>query len=203
MTNSGKVDSTRVDSYLTRVRAALRGLPERQIDDILRELHGHALELAETEGMDAALRSLGDPVDLAKTYRAESEIVQAECSGSPLVILLGLRHASRSRTGRFLGTVLYVFGYANVLTLWAAAADKLFSPARTGLWLTPGDWRSLAWVTDGNSPVGAHELLSWWLIPAAVLAGWILRYFIDWVARSWLRRYRQSEGVSHLLKRAN
>jgi hypothetical protein len=58
-------------------------------------------------------------------------------------------------------------------------------------------------VTNGNPPAGARDLLGWWLIPAAVVGGWILRYFIDWVARGWLRRYRHSEGVSQLVKRAS
>jgi hypothetical protein len=203
MNNSGKVEASKVDSYLTQVRAALHGLPEGQVDDILRELRGHALELAEAKGVEAALNSLGDPVDLAKTYRAENQIIQGECSGSPLAILLGLRHASRSRAGRLLGTVLYVFGYTNVLTLWVAAVDKLFWPSRTGLWVTSTDWRSLELVTNGNPPAGTREVLGWWLIPAAILAGWILRYFIDRVARWWLRRYRHSKSASQLVTRAN
>ena len=144
MTNIDSVES-RVESYLDRVRTALHGQPERQIDDIMRELRAHAIELAEGRGVEAALASLGDPVDLAKAYRAESQMVRAECSSSSLRILLGLRHASRTRAG----------------------------------------------------------LLGWWLIPAAILAGWILRYLIDRVAQWWLRRYRQSEGGSHLVKRAN
>ena len=159
--------------------------------------------MAEGKGIEAAFASLGDPVDLAKAYRAESQIVRAECSSSSLLILLGLRHASRTRAGRFLATVFYAFGYANVLTLWLAAADKLLFPSRTGLWYLPGDWKSLALRTNGSPPPGAHELLGWWLIPAAVLAGWILRYLIDRVAHWWLRRYRQSESASPLVKRAN
>lgn len=69
----------KVENYLGRVRAALRGLPEPEIEDILREYHSTADEAGDA---DAALRSLGDPVDLAKTYRAENQIVQPECSGS-------------------------------------------------------------------------------------------------------------------------
>ena len=124
MTKNDSVES-RVDSYLARVRVALHGLPERQIDDIMRELRAHAIELADGKGIEAAFASLGDPVDLAKAYQAESQIIRAECSGSSLRILLGLRHAGRTRAGRFLATVLYVFGYVNVVTLWLAAADKL------------------------------------------------------------------------------
>lgn len=183
----------KIESYLAQVRTALRGLPEREIADILRELHSHIVELT-TEGADveAALRSLGDPVDLAKTYRAENLMVQAECSGSPLVILQGLRHASRSRLGRLFVTALYFFGYANVLTLWAAAIEKLIAPARTGLWYTPGKMWSLNLVTNSSGPTGARELLGWWLVPIALVAGWALRYLIDWIAQWWIRRYRRS-----------
>jgi uncharacterized membrane protein len=57
-----KIDSveSRVESYLDRVRTALHGLPERQIDDIMRELRAHAIELAEGKGIEAAFESLGD-----------------------------------------------------------------------------------------------------------------------------------------------
>lgn len=200
-----KIDSveSRVESYLDRVRTALHGLPERQIDEIMRELRAHAIELAEGKGLEVAFASLGDPVDLAKAYRAESQIIQGECSSSSLRILLGLRHAGRTRAGRFLATVLYAIGYVNVVTLWLVAADKLLFPSRTGLWRLPGDWKSLALRTNDSPPPGAHELLGWWLIPAAIFAGWLVRYLTDHVARWWIHRYRQSEGGSLLGKRAN
>jgi hypothetical protein len=184
---------SRIDSYLARVRAALRGLPEGEIEDILRELRSHANELAEGQGVEAALRSLGDPVDLAKTYRAENEIARAECSGSPLRILQGLRHSSHSRIGRVTVSALYFFGYANVLKLWVTAADKLFFPSRTGLWYISGDIWSLRLVTDGRPLAGAHELLGWWLVPIVIVAGWIVRYLVDSAARWWIRHYRQSK----------
>lgn len=202
MTKRDSVGS-RIESYLDRVRTALHGLPERQVDDIMRELRAHAIELAEGRGVEAALASLGDPVDLAKAYQAESQIIRAECSSSTLQIFLGLRHAGRTRAGRFLATVLYAIGYVNVVTLWLAAADKLLFPSRTGLWYVQGDWKSLALRTNDSPPPGAQELLGWWLIPVAIFAGWLLRYLVDSVAQWWLRRYRQSEGGSHLVKRAN
>jgi hypothetical protein len=119
-------------------------------------------------------------------------MVQAECSGSPLVILQGLRHASHSRLGRLFVSVLYFFGYANVLALWAAAIEKLFAPARTGLWYTPEKIWSLNLVTGGERPAGARELLGWWLVPVCLVAGWVLRYLIDRTAQWWIRRYRRS-----------
>jgi hypothetical protein len=191
MTTGTSADS-QIESYLGRVRTALRGLPEKEIEDILRELRSHVGELTEEERGDAtaALQSLGDPLDLAKTYRSENQLTRAECSNSPLVILQGLRHAGSSRWERMLATALFLFGYANVVTLWAAALDKLFSPSHAGLWYTPGNLWSLVLVTSGNPPVGSRELLGWWLVPAAVVVGWVVRYLVDRIAQWWIRRYR-------------
>lgn len=189
MTNTTGSDS-RIDSYLARVRAALDGLPEREIDDILRELRSHADELAEGRGVDAALQSLGDPVEMAKTYRAENDMARAECSGSPLVILMGLRNAARSRVGRMAVTALYAFGYANIFALWSAAVEKVLAPSRTGLWNTPGALLPLRLVVDHSAPAGARELLGWWLVPIALAVGWVLRYPIDFAAQRWIRRMR-------------
>lgn len=185
----------KIESYLAQLRAALRGLPAAEMDDILRELRSHIAELT-SDGADveATLRSLGDPVDLAKTYRAENHMVQAECSGSPLVILQGLRHTSQSWLGRLFVVVLYLFGYANVVALLAAAIEKLIVPARTGLWYTPGNIWSLDLVRGGDAPAGAKELLGWWLVPIALVVGWALRYLIDRVAQWWIRRYRRSRA---------
>jgi hypothetical protein len=193
MTNQVNSDS-RIDGFLSRLRAALRGMPEREIDDILREIRGHIMELSEAEGssVDAAIRSLGDPVDLAATYRAENLMIRAECSGSPLLILRALRHASRTRAGRFTATLLYVIGYAMVVELLRVAIAKLFDPARTGLWYVPGNAWSLTLVDDGAVPAGARELLGWWLIPAVLVTACVVKYGVDNVARWWLRRYRRS-----------
>lgn len=196
MTISAATDA-RIDSFMARLRAALRGMPEGEIDDILRELRSHIADLAEPQGSDieAAIRSLGDPVDLAKKYKSENLIARAECSGSTLVILQGLRHAGRSGAGRLTATVLYVLGYVYVVTFWAAAIEKALFPSRVGLWWTPGELWSLSLVTRGGGAPGARELLGWWLIPAAIAAGWILKYLADRAATWWIRRYRRSVEV--------
>lgn len=187
---------SKIESYLARVRAELRGLPEREIDDILRELRSHIDELAREPGggAAAALQSLGDPAELARTYRSENQMTRAECSGSPLVILQGLRHTSGSRWGRVLVASVYLLGYIYVVKLWVTAFDKLAFPSRTGLWYTAGNVWSLSLVTSGNPRAGSRELLGWWLIPAAILAGWGLRYAIDRIAQWWIRRYRLAKA---------
>lgn len=184
----------RIDSYFARVRVALRGLPEREIEDILRELRSHVDDLAGKEGagVEAALQSLGNPLDLAQTYRSQNQLVRAECSGSPLVILPGLRYASRGTLERITVTALYVLGYFGMGTLWAGALEKLFSPSRGGLWYTPGDLWSITLIVGGNPPPNARELLGWWVVPIAVLAGWGVKYVSDRTAHWWIRRYRRS-----------
>lgn len=196
MTTAASAD-TRIDKYLSQVRSALRGLPATEIDDILRELRAHATELAgkDGQGIETALQSLGDPVDLAKTYRAENQMVRAECSGSPLVILQGLRHSARSGLGRITATALFMFGYITLITLWAGVIHKFFSPSLVGLWYTPGNLWSLTLITgDSRAPLGAHELLGWWLVPIVVLVGWVVKVVTDRIAQWWIRRYRQSKA---------
>lgn len=185
----------KIESYLAQVRVALRGLPEPEVEDILQELRSHVVDQSGSDGRHVAeaLKSLGDPVELAWTYRADNEMVHAECSGSPLVILQGLRHATRTRPGRVTATALYFFGYINVFLLWSAAVEKLFSPSRGGLWYVPGDWWSLSLVTLGDPPRGARELLGWWLVPIAVLVGWGLKVVSDRTAQWWIGRYRRKK----------
>lgn len=184
----------KIDGYFARVRVALRGLPEPEIDDILRELRSHVDEVAGTEGPDveAVLQSLGDPLDLARTYRSHNEMVRAECSGSPLVILPGLRRATTGTLARVTVSALYVLGYFGMGTLWAGALEKLLAPSRGGLWYTPGDFWSLTLVVGGNPPADARELLGWWVVPIAMLAGWGVKYVSDRTAQWWIRRYRRS-----------
>ncbi|HEX4824297.1 MAG TPA: DUF1700 domain-containing protein [Candidatus Polarisedimenticolaceae bacterium] len=166
-----------IDGFIARLRAALRGLPESEIEDILREIRSHITELSEAEGSDVAeaIRSLGDPVDLAMTYRAENAMLQAECSGSPLVILQGLRHASRTRVGRSTATLLYVIGYATVISVWREAVHELFVSAGVGA-----------------APSASREIRGWWLVPVLVIAGLAIKYAVDRIAKWWLRRVRRS-----------
>jgi hypothetical protein len=193
--NAALAEDPTIRNFLAQTRVALRGLPEREIDDILRELHSHIADLLQQgREIGPALESLGDPVDLAKNYKSQSQMTLAACSNSALSIYLGLRHAGRSRLGRFTATVLYAFAYINVVTLWLAAIEKIFAPSRTGLWYELGRLGSLRLLIGGDPPAGSTELLGWWLVPAAILVGWGIRYLADSTAQWWIRRYRNSKS---------
>jgi hypothetical protein len=86
--------------------------------------------------------------------------------------LQALRHASRTRVGRFTATLLYVFGYATVIALWREAVHEIFAPA------------------------GSREFPGWWFIPAVIVAGWAVKYAVDRFAKWWLRRYRHANESS-------
>ncbi len=198
--NASSGSAPKIESYLARVRVALRGLPDREIDDILRELRSHVDELTgkEGSGVETALQSLGDPADLARTYRSENQMLLAQCSSSPLIILQGLRHASRDTLGRVTATALYVLGYFGMGTLWAGALQKLLAPSRGGLWYTPGDFWSITLVVGGNPPAGARELLGWWVVPITLIAGFGVKYASDQIARWWIGRYRRLKATQEV-----
>jgi len=130
-----------------------------------------------------------DPVDPAKRYRHEGQIVRAESSSSMLLIILGLRHAGQIRAGQFLAAASYSFGCVNVVAVWLAAVAKLLW-RRSGPLCWQGDRKSAALVTRGKVPPGALEMTGWRLVPAAISATWILWDRVERAADWWLCRYR-------------
>jgi len=182
---------TAVERYLDRVRAALRGMPAAEVDEILRELRGHVAERLETGGdTEAALRTLGNPEDLARQYKTESVATRAECGGSPIVILHSLLLLRRGRFKGWAPLALAAFGYAWALALGAAAIEKILSPRDVGLWYGPGTVSLPRLTVDGPGPPGTHELLGWWLVPAGLLAGALLYFLTRNFGLWWIRRSR-------------
>ena len=57
----------KIDAYLSRLRACLRGMSNEEIDEIVEELHSHILDKSAVSGestasdADAALEGLGRP----------------------------------------------------------------------------------------------------------------------------------------------
>ncbi len=180
-----------VERYLDRVRASLRGMPGPEIEDIVLELRGHIAErLGPERDIEAVLRSLGDPTQLAREYRTDSVTTRAECGGSPIVILHSLLLL---RGGRFAGWMVLAvtaFGYAWALALGAAALEKTLSPHDVGLWCRPGG-ASLPRITvDGPGPAGTREVLGWWFVPLGLAACVILHVLTRRFGLWWIRRSR-------------
>ena len=182
-----------VERYLDRVRAALRGLPPRDIDDIVLELQGHIAERSGPEGDPAdALRSLGDPLELARQYLAESMGARAECSRSPLVMLHSLLLLRRGSPAGWTVLALAAFGYAWAIALGAAAIEKLISPRDVGVWLGPGAPSLPRLTVDGPGPVGYREMLGWWFVPLGLATCVALLFLTRRFGLWWIRRARSS-----------
>lgn len=182
-----------VERYLGQVRAALRGVPGPEIDEILLELRGHIAERVESSrDLGAVFASLGDPVALARGYRNEEVLVRGECANAPLAILHSLMLLRRQGHGTgWLVFVLATLGYAFAIALAAAAGDKFLSPRVVGLWQPPGAALPRILI-DGAPPAGSRELLGWWFVPAAAAAFFLLLLATNRLGHWWVRRRRTS-----------
>jgi Protein of unknown function (DUF1700) len=191
----------KIDGYLNSLRGRLRGLNHEDVQEIVEELRGHILEKAggveglSGRGVDAALAGLGSPEELASEYVTDNLLARAEVSRSPLRILESLfRWASLSVAGFFvlLGSILgYFVGGA---FMWCAVL-KLIHPQSAGLWVardSTGDFQFFLRMGFGTPPVGARDVLGWWIMPIGLLAGCGLVILTTRIALWCAQQYRKS-----------
>lgn len=188
-----------LETYLLAVRARLRGLPDAEVSDILRELRSHVTECVrpteEAETVAAVLERLGPPEALAELYRTESLLTRADRSGSPWHLLRGFaRWATMSFAGffAFLGLLT---GYMLSASLFITALVKPFAPERAGLWWTGGEDLSLhLGLRADPPPASAEELLGWWIVPIGLLLGAATLVLTHRGARWCIRRFRRTSA---------
>lgn len=193
----------KVERYLGRLRACLRGMNEFEAREIVDELRSHILDRAMSgdavtaAGVEEALAALGSPEELAAQYLTCEVLARAEVSRSPLRVLDSLfRWASLSFAG-FLVLVASIVGYFLGAALILCAALKPLHPHTAGLWLIPdgaGDFVVSIRMGFEGAPAGSRDLLGWWIVPVGFMAGsWILiltTRLALWCARA----YRRSHG---------
>ena len=163
----------RVGHYLAELRVGLRGLPQHDVSEIVRELRGHILESAGNapteQGIEAVLERLGTPAQLAALYSTEHVLARAAQRGSPWLLMAAtLRWATVSVAGTF-ATLGLAVGAVVSTSFFIAAVRKPFAPDRAGLWrLTDGSF-SLRLGFGALEP--GRELLGWWIVPLGLLLG--------------------------------
>lgn len=193
---NARANDPTVERFLDRVRASLRDMPAAEVEEIVLELRGHIAERSQLEGgVDAALRSLGDPEALARQYRTESVTAQGECSNSPITLLHSLLLLRRESPAGWPVVVLAALVYAWALALGAAAIEKILSPRDVGLWHRPGSVSLPRVMIDGPGPAGTREILGWWFVPVAALASAALFLLMRNFARWWIRRSRAARDT--------
>jgi hypothetical protein len=192
----------RIETYLKRVRARLRGLNEENSRDIVEELRSHILDKLATRGeatiaaVDAAILSLGSPEELAGQYLTSESLARAEVSRSPLRILEGLfRWASISISGFFVlaGSAA---GYLLGVIFLLLAVLKPLHPESAGLWVShdnTGDLAISLRLGLSSAPGIGKDVLGWWVIPIGILAGCgfsiLTTRFAVWCARQYRKNH--------------
>src|ERR1700691_2691832 len=193
----------KIETYLAKLRAQLRGFNDQQVAEIVTELRSHILDKLEIAGdatisqVDAVLAALGSPEELAGQYITDNVLAGAEVSRSPLRILDSLfRWASLSVAGFFvlLASILgYFFGAVFILV----AVLKPFHPQTAGLWLlhdATGDSEFSFRMGFGTAPAG-RDFLGWWMLALGLLAGCALVPLTTRLALWCARQYRKSRAL--------
>ena len=196
----------KIEAYLGKLRAQLRGFNDQQVAEIVAELRGHILDKLDIAGdatpsqVDSILAALGTPEELAGQYITDNVLARAEVSRSPLHILASLfRWASLSVAGFFvlLGSVLgYFFGAVFILV----AVLKPFHPHTAGLWLlhdSTGD-AELSFRMGFGTVSAGRDLLGWWIVPLGLFAGCTLVMLTTRSALWCVRRYRSSRVLPRI-----
>ena len=186
----------RIDAYLKRLRQALAALPSEEIDEIVREIHGHIVERAESmDALDEAaltrtLSALGNPEDIGSLYQSRAMVARARASTSPFLILkTTIRWAGMSLVG--LVTCLFgVFGYVMGIGSFVTTILKVLHPDRVGLWIGPHRWDLSMGVLTAAEQGRAHaqEVLGWWLIPFGLFTGPLILILTTLILR-WALRF--------------
>jgi Protein of unknown function (DUF1700) len=190
----------KIEAYLGKLRAQLRGFKDQQVAEIVAELRSHIMDKlaagseATAAQVDAILAALGSPEELASQYVTDNLLARAEVSRSPLRMLDSLFHwATLSVAGFFvlLGSVIgYFFGVVFILV----AVFKVIHPQTAGLWLlhdSTGDREFSFRMGFGSAPTG-RDLLGWWILPSGLLAGCALVTLTTRFALWCVRQYRKS-----------
>lgn len=99
-------------SFITRLREALAGLPQSEIDDIVADYEAHFADAAEAGRSEADVSAaLGEPARLAKELKAEAGLKRLEAKPTPGNFLLAI--------GAFLGlltlNVMFVLPFLSVI----------------------------------------------------------------------------------------
>lgn len=191
----------KIEAYLAKLQVRLRGMNEHEVHEIVQELRAHIADKTAvtrevtTVTVDDALDALGNPEALANQYLTVALLSRAEINRSPVGILQGLfRWASLSFAG-LLVMVASIVGYVLGCALMLSALLKLIHPHTAGLWAFPtstGELELSLRMGFGRPPIGARDVLGWWILPVGLLTGCGLVALTTRFALWCARRYRQS-----------
>jgi uncharacterized membrane protein len=190
MTTLAPLTDNRIETYLSRLAAALGRVAAAQKDEIVREIRAHIMDSVSGaadpgSAVDRVLRLLGSPEELADRYSTECLLTRAGSSFSPWLLLrTSWRWAKLGITGT-LAFLLAIIGYAMALGLTISVFLKPFMPSRVGLWFG----REGLNVGVADHPEAMHELLGQWFVPVIAVCAFAFAVGTTQALR-WLIRRR-------------
>jgi hypothetical protein len=198
----------RIDAYLKRLRAGLRGLPAEEAREIVEELRGHILDKAAGDrpagatlpvaAIEDALAALGSPEDLAREYATDHVMARAEVTRSPMRVLASLYQWATLSVVGFFALAGTVMGYFIGASFLVCGLLKPFHPRSAGLWLIPGagqDYVLSLRMGFSGIPAEGRELLGWWLLPLGIAGGGGMVLLTTSAALWCVRQYRQQHAA--------
>lgn len=177
-----------IDIYLSLLSVSLGSISATQREEILREISAHIRDCSEESGVSTReiLTRLGLPQNLAASYLDGAFIQQASRSFSPVLLLRAtLRLGTKGAFGILVGVCGFV-GYVMGGSLLLTAIAKCLFPVHTGLWLIGNQMVSSGTLFPiPQSP--AREVLGWWYLPIALIAGSLTLVLTTYAIRKSLR----------------
>jgi len=180
----------RIETYLSRLESALRGVSSDHKDDILREIRAHIMDSAEHSvdhagAVDRVLRLLGTPEDLAARYSTECQLERASRSFSPWLILRTCWQWAKLGVKGTLAFFVAVIGYSVALSFTVSVFLKPFMPTRLG-WFSGPEGVGLI---IPRHPEVMHEWLGNYFIPVIAAAAFLSAIGTTQLLR-WMMRKR-------------
>jgi uncharacterized membrane protein len=196
LTDSGE---SRIRGYLYVFERSLRSFLSPQIAaDAVREVESHIRDAMAEAGdvpdegaaLEGILRRLGPPMRVAQAYSLELVLDEAAATGRLLAIFRSLFHVATTGVMAFLAVFGLFVGYAMGIAFIIVAIMKPILPNNVGFWTTPEG----AFVSSGIEFPAIREGLvfhtTYWIIPGALLIGFVLLLVTHLLARRWIAWFR-------------
>lgn len=190
MTDLAQATDLRIENYLRRLDASLRGMQPAEKQDILREIRAHMVDSVAAApeheiSIDRVLRLLGTPEELAQRYNTECMLTRASHSFSPWLLLQTTWRWAKLGMKGTLAFFLALVGYGTALAFTGVVLLKPFRSANVGMW-----WGHDNFIIGAPAhPEGMHELLGQSFVPVMVAFAFALAVGTTQALR-WLIRNR-------------
>jgi len=190
MTDLAQATDLRIENYLRRLDASLRGMQPAEKQDILCEIRAHMVDSVAAApehemSIDRVLRLLGTPEELAQRYNTERMLTRASRSFSPWLLLQTTWRWAKLGMKGTLAFFLALVGYGTALAFTGVVLLKPFRSANVGMW-----WGHDNFIIGAPAhPEGMHELLGQSFVPVMVVFAFALAVGTTQALR-WLIRNR-------------